>query len=562
MARSKKKKTPGTPGSSPARPEAARPSTPPSYQRGLPSAANSGGDDEDEEDDKPVAAKPAFVPVPSPLALPKAKPPVEIVEVEEEEEIEEEVEELEEEMEEAEEEEEEEEVAPPPPPKPAPVVERPRSVERPAAPGAERRLPRYARLARPGRPAEGGAPAWGESRRRRDEAPAEKPASRQRIILEDPLAQDEHQHGIGEWLSSVLSFRVGGSSRPSLQTLASFTRKLSALIQTGIPLVRALKLLADRTPHQDLRAATAAVARDVEGGTRLTEAMQRHPKQFPPLMISVVRIGELGGILEESLRRLSDILERKARVRKLVRAAASYPLMLVTLSVLVVGVIMYTIVPLFQDTFRQSGVELPQVTLFIIAISDHIQAMWFLDLVVLIALFFALRFYISVSPTGRRQWEMLLLRLPLIGPIRRLLNSAQFCRTLGGLLASGIPLTESLGVAGDSSESVLVSDAALRVRDAVDQGGKLETNLRAAGCFMPEMLDVVGIGEETGTLDKMMLSLADNYEEEVQARLAALVELIQPVLLFFVGGCIIVILLAVYLPYFQLVNAVGTTNPN
>jgi type IV pilus assembly protein PilC len=177
------------------------------------------------------------------------------------------------------------------------------------------------------------------------------------------------------------------------------------------------------------------------------------------------------------------------------------------------------------------------------------------DLIGLFVAFYALRRYFG-GP-GRRLWENLQLYTPRIGGIVQLVNSARFCRTLGGLLSAGIPLWESLGVAAETSESVLVLESLEDVRDAVEKGQKLEPTLRESRCFMPEMLDIVGIGEETGMLDKMLLSMADDYEEEIETRLATLIELLKPLLLIVIGGCIVLILVAVYLPYFNMVKGIG-----
>jgi type IV pilus assembly protein PilC len=380
--------------------------------------------------------------------------------------------------------------------------------------------------------------------------------ARGRIVIEEP-AEAKGRSTFSDKLDALLHFNVLGPRRPSLASLAHFTRKLSALISAGIPLVRSLKLLAERTVSRDLKAATTAVARDVESGATFSESMSRHPVIFDQIIVSVVQIGEVGGILEESLRRLSEILDRKSRVRKQVAAAAMYPVVLSVLSIATVVVIMMTIVPQFVETFEYIDVELPGPTLFVIAVSDHLMSYWILDLVIAVVGVWLIRNWVSNTTSGRRQWERIMLRAPMVGSIVQLLNSARFCRTLGGLLSAGIPLWESLGVAGQTSESVLVGERVNRVRDAVEKGQKLEPTLRESKVFTEEMLDIVGIGEEAGMLDRMLLSLATDYEDEIQARLTTLIELLKPILLIVVGGCIVLILIAVYLPYFSIVKGIG-----
>jgi len=404
----------------------------------------------------------------------------------------------------------------------------------------------------PSQPAASAAPV------RPARAALRQPGQRPRLVIEDQ-AEESDDRTLAERVKDVLYLNITGPRRPSAMAMAHYSRKLSSLISAGIPLVRSLRLLAERsTSNRALKSASFDVARDVERGMSLGEAFEKHPYVFDRLFIGVVRTGELGGILEEALRRLSEILERRALMRKRVVNALIYPAILVALAIATVVIIMVFVVPVFLGFFDSQGKELPRITQVVLGLSNHLSSWWHVEAILLIGGLVGLRYLIRTRDEWRRGYEAFLLSLPKFGHLFRLVNSAQVARTVGNLLAAGIPLWECLDVTARTSESRLLQIDVEAARDAVEQGRKLESSFRESRCVLSEFTDVVGIGEETGMLERLLLQLADDYEEDVRIQIDTLLELLKPALLLVLAGVVVFILLAVYLPYFSLINALGT----
>jgi type II secretory pathway component PulF len=380
---------------------------------------------------------------------------------------------------------------------------------------------------------------------------------RPRLIIDEP-EEDQRPENFSEMMSAVLNMNIYGPRKPGLVTMARYSRKMASLLAAGIPLVRTLKIMAERaTNNRDLKAATFDVARDVERGMSLASAMEEHPNIYDPVFVGVVRTGEAGGILEDSIRRLSDILSRKATLKRQIINAMIYPALLVIMAIITIWIIMVWVVPVFMEFFEQQGESLPSLTKLVVGLSNHFSAWGIWELIILVILGLWYRYMVKTRDDWKRGWERFTLKLYRIGYLVRLINSARFARTLSGLLAAGIPLWEGLGVASKTSESILVSDAIDDCREDVEEGQKLEPSLRDSTCFLPEFLDVVAIGEETGMLEKLLGQLADDYEEESRLQLQLLLELLKPLMLIVFSLIVVLILLAVYLPYFELMTGIG-----
>lgn len=422
---------------------------------------------------------------------------------------------------------------------------------------AARQLPKRARSIKAVRGTAGGnGGVDADSRALRGPRPGRE-AQRPRFQLEEPT-EAEDDRSLPERLKDILYSNITGPRKPSAEVMAHYSRKLSSLISAGIPLVRALRLLAERsTSNRDLKSASFDVARDVERGMSLSEAFEKHPEMFDRLFVGVVKTGETGGILEEALRRLSEILERRAALRKRVKNALVYPVVLIILAIVVVAIIMIYIVPVFRDFFDQAGSDLPTPTLVVMGISDHLVNWWAVWLVALVGGVFGLRYLINTRPEWRRIYEHIRLRVPRMGALNRMVNTAHMARTVGNLLAAGIPLWECLTVTARTSESLLMREDIDAACTAVEEGRKLEASLRKSPCFTNEFVDVVGIGEEAGMLERLMLQLANDYEEDIRMQLEGLLELLKPALLIVLALIVVMILLAVYLPYFRMISAVG-----
>lgn len=345
---------------------------------------------------------------------------------------------------------------------------------------------------------------------------------------------------------------------PNYLERAVFCRQFSTLIQVGIPVLKALQMLSRRTSNGRLRNAIAEAARGVEEGEPINQALARNERTFSPLVISIVRVGEVGGILDESLRRLADIMESKARIRKQAWSAAMYPIVAVCVAILVVMVIMVKAIPTFAAVYEQSKVPLPRPTEIIIALSHFFVAAWPIVIVLLVAAAIGLPLW-DGTPSGRRFFSWVGLRFPILSGVNRKIAVARSCRTLGGLVSAGIPLTEAVRITGDSSENLLVADALYEVRDEIERGGRMNEPLARARIFPPVVTDMIAVGEETGTLDTMLNKIADSYDMEVASTLAGMASIIEPLLIIMLGGVVMFIATAVLLPYFKMATVVGNS---
>lgn len=348
-------------------------------------------------------------------------------------------------------------------------------------------------------------------------------------------------------LRTQISFRG-----PSLNDLAYLCRQLATLIDVGIPLLRTLKILSERTQHPRLRQTMKEVASDVEQGSPLSTALSRHPQIIPPLIVNITRIGEAGGILERALRRLAEIYERRADIKRKVWASLLYPIAAVTVAISVVILIFAYAIPVFQQVYEQKeGAQLPAITQQVIAMSVFVRTMWPLYVPLAIGLLVALVLW-GRTPRGRRLFDGLRLRLPIMGPLNTKINVARFTRTLSSLLAAGIPLIEALGSTAQSSDNVVLAEALMKTRESVEGGGKLEESMRAAPVFPPIVVDMIAIGDEAGALDEILDRMANVYESEVDTALRGLVALIEPLLIIFLGFTVLVIAFAILLPYWNI----------
>ncbi len=342
---------------------------------------------------------------------------------------------------------------------------------------------------------------------------------------------------------------------PSNLHRAIFCRQLATLIEVGIPLLGALKILAKRTAERKMSSSILAVAMAVEEGRRFSDAMDEHQRVFSPLVCNIVRVGEAGGILETSLARLAQIMESRADIGRKVRAALFYPLITLVIAGGVIALILMKAVPVFAGVYKHVDAELPAPTRFIISASDALTGGFWFWFPALIGLIVAGAWY-RVTPGGRRLISVASFNIPGVSVLAKKIAVTRFSRTLGGLLSAGIPLLESLKIAARTHENVLVGDALEKIRESVEHGENFSRPLAKTRIFPPLVVDMIGIGEETGMLDRMLQKIADIYEADVDAALRGLTSIIEPVMITLLGGIVILIALAVMLPYFNLVSLV------
>lgn len=360
--------------------------------------------------------------------------------------------------------------------------------------------------------------------------------------------------GGGEGGDNLLSRRVSLFG-PSNMDRAVFCRNLATLIEVGIPLLRALKMLARRTEHGKLAKAVSSVADRVEEGQSISQAMDEHRRMFSPLVVSIVRVGEVGGILEGSLQRLADIMETKARIRRKIRSASMYPAVTLTVALAVVVLIMVKAVPMFAGMYTQAEAELPGPTQFILTLSNVLTSYLWLWVLCFVGAVAGYLYFIS-TPPGREFLSRASFSIPGLRTIARQIAVARFSRTLGSLLAAGIPLSESLTIAADTNENNVIRRVLTKVQGSVEEGNKMGPQLASARVFPNLVVDMISIGEETGTLDRMLEKIADIYDDEVESSLNGIASIIEPVLIVLLGGVVIFIALAVLLPYFNLVHVI------
>ena len=343
------------------------------------------------------------------------------------------------------------------------------------------------------------------------------------------------------------------SSRVPSRSLAIFTRQLSVMIDAGLPLVQCLDLLGKDEPDARLAAAVKVVRQDVEAGASLADAMRRCPRVFDGLYTNMVAAGEAGGILDTILKRLATFIEKQARLRARVRSAMVYPASVLCIAAIVVIVILLKVIPTFATLFDGLGASLPLATRVVIWTSEKtLLALPVLAAGIAAAGYAARRYYRSSS--GSFRVDGWLLRAPLVGSIARKVAVARFCRTLGTLLGSGLPILEGLEITGRTTGNAVMERAVRQARRRIERGETIAAPLRASGAFPPMVAQMIGAGESTGALDTMLGKIADVYEEEVDVAVASLLSLLEPSLIVILGLLVGGIVISMYLPLFELVN--------
>ncbi len=335
--------------------------------------------------------------------------------------------------------------------------------------------------------------------------------------------------------------------------IAVFTRQFSVMVDAGLPLVQCIEILGGQQPNPTFQKALIQVRSDVEGGSSLSDAMRKHPKIFDSLYCNLVKAGEAGGILDTILRRLSTYIEKAVRLKGAVKSALIYPIAIVVVACIVVGVILRFVIPTFADLFAGLGVELPLLTRIVVIASKALQTF----LVPLIGVgaaigYFLKRYYKTYG--GRRVIDGLTLKIPIIGTLLRKIAVARFCRTLATLTSSGVPILEGLDITAKTSGNAIIEDAILFVRKSVEEGKTIADPLEKTKQFPSIVCQMLSVGEKTGAMDTMLSKVADFYEDEVDEAVDNMMALMEPVIIVFLGGIIGTIVVAMYLPMFKLIQ--------
>ncbi len=339
--------------------------------------------------------------------------------------------------------------------------------------------------------------------------------------------------------------------------LAIFTRQFSVMIDAGLPLVQCLEILGGQQENRAFQKALTAVRSSVEGGSTLANALRQHPKVFDDLYVNMVEAGETGGILDNILQRLSSYIEKNVKLKSAVTSAMIYPISVLTIMVGVVTLLLWKVVPTFITLFAGLGAELPLPTKIVIGLSNVVSyvlgTMWWVTFPLVGGAFFGFRMLIS-TPKGRYAFDAALLKVPLVGMVLRKIAVARFTRTLGTLMASGVPILEGLAITARTSGNVVIEKALMQVRKGVEEGRTIVEPLKATDVFPPMVAQMIGVGEQTGALDAMLNKVADFYEDEVDVAIKNMLTAMEPIMLLVLGVVVGGIVISLYLPMFSLIG--------
>jgi type IV pilus assembly protein PilC len=345
--------------------------------------------------------------------------------------------------------------------------------------------------------------------------------------------------------------------RVKADDLVVATRQLSTMVSSGMSLLRALYVIEEQTESDILREAFVEVRKDVEAGLSLSDALAKHPDVFNELYVAMVAAGETGGILESTLQRVATQLEKDAALRRQVKAAMVYPSLIISFAFIVLLALITFLVPVFEKVFKDFGGELPAITKFTVAMSHLVTRQWYILIAVAVGVVFAFRRW-KRSERGRVQWDRLKLKFPMkIGDIVQKVALARFSRTFSGLVSAGVPMLEAIEITGRTSGNRIIELAMEDVRASVQKGGTISRPMRDSPEAFPTMVvQMVGVGEETGALEDMLTKIADFYEEQVEAAIKALTSILEPVMIIVVGAIVGFIVIAMYMPMFKVYDQI------
>ncbi len=345
-----------------------------------------------------------------------------------------------------------------------------------------------------------------------------------------------------------------------LTRLSLFCRQFSTMVDAGVSLVRCLDVLSRQTEDPRMKKILIDLGERVEGGESLSRAMQRHPRTFNSLFIGLVRAGEVGGVLEEALQRLSQFLESDVALRRKVKAALTYPIIVVLAAVGILVLLMIVVVPQFAAIFKDLGLpdsEFPAATKFLIDLSQNMITNWHIFLITGIVLYFGFKMF-SNTRFGRRVVDRIKLKVPVFGPLHLKVCMARFSRTMGTLLTSGVPILQAMETVAGTVGNSIMSDAVLDARARIREGDRIGDPLEASRLFPPMVVHMIGVGEESGSLDFMLQKIADFYEAEVEATLQSLTAALEPIIIVFLGGMVGFIVYAMFAPLLKVITSLSS----
>ena len=335
-----------------------------------------------------------------------------------------------------------------------------------------------------------------------------------------------------------------------------FTRQLSTMITSGLPLVQSLDILGNQIEDVNFRGIVKDIKERIEGGSRFADALREYPQCFDELYINLVVAGEEGGLLDNVLQRLAIYIEKSEKLKKKVKSAMIYPVAIILVALIVVVVLLLFVIPVFEKMFKEMGAELPMPTQIVIKMSQYMQTYWYIIIGAMVGLVVALKYYYKTD-NGHRSIDRLVLKLPLFGVLTIKASVARVTRTLATLLMSGVAILESMLIVAKVAGNKIVEEALLVARSRISEGRTMAEPLEQAGIFPPMVVQMVQVGESTGALDSMLNKIADFYEEDVDNMVTNLTAMMEPMIMVFLGVILGGLIIAMYLPIFKLGQAVG-----
>ncbi|MEK6759690.1 MAG: type II secretion system F family protein [Deltaproteobacteria bacterium] len=356
---------------------------------------------------------------------------------------------------------------------------------------------------------------------------------------------------------SLSSINIPGfGAKVTTKDLVIFSRQFATMIDAGLPLVQCLEILASQQENPEFKKILIDVKAGVEGGSTFADALRKHPKAFDSLYVNLIAAGEIGGILDTILNRLSGFLEKAEKLKGKVKSAMTYPVVVILIATLIVTGLLIWVVPIFDDMFKGFGQALPAPTQLVVNMSNALKSSWYLIIGAIVATVVATS-RIYATPKGRRALDSLMLKSPVIGDLLRKTAVARFTRTLGTMLSSGVPILEALEIVAKTAGNTVIEEAIMKARTSLSQGKTLAEPLIETKVFPGMVTQMISVGESTGALDNMLTKIADFYEDEVDAAVDALTSMIEPLLMAFLGIVVGGLVIALYLPIFQIAGAAG-----
>ncbi len=346
-----------------------------------------------------------------------------------------------------------------------------------------------------------------------------------------------------------------GKARVKTRDIVIFTRQFATMINAGLPLVQSLTILAEQTENKTLQEVTKAVVHDVESGNTLADAFSKHPKAFTDLYVNMVAAGEAGGILDTILMRLATFLEKSDALIRKVKGAMIYPAVIFSVAIMAIAVLLIFVIPTFQAMFASVNMELPLPTRVVIGMSQILLGYWWAMILGMGALVFGFKKYNS-TPNGQRHVDGIMLKAPVLGDILRKSAVSRFTRTLGTLISSGVSILDGLEITAKTAGNMVIYDAVMESRQSIAGGETIAAPLQKSKVFPPMVISMIAVGEQTGGLDEMLTKIADFYDEEVDVAVSSLLSLMEPVMIVVLGVIVGGMVVAMYLPIFDMMNAV------